>query len=139
MTHPVMAGQHEVISTPAAIPERVLVHENIHVIAHKKPQRVHIARLLFIQIGHHHGHTEGQEIDVGLVWIRSQKRVVPLQLLNEPALNGVNLLAGSVVHQRLLPFRVHVDLKPPLHLPVAPALSKTLDTSAKRTVKFGSI
>lgn len=60
-----------------------------------------------------------------LLGVASQEGVLALKLLDEAALNRVNLFARSVVDEWLFSLRIRKHLEPSLHLPVAPTLPHT--------------
>lgn len=109
------------ISAKATIPVGVFMGNDIDIIGDRI---LHWAPLM--GVGHvynlgNHDHTQGEEIDVGLVRIHGSKRA-DLHVLDEVAFYSVYHLTGPIMKYWWFTFFINVYLKLLLHLQVAPII-----------------
>jgi hypothetical protein len=137
-TDPIVAGEHEVIGAGGAIPVGVSGRDDADVVGDDGAERGFVVGVGPVRELHHLRDAERQEEGVGSRGFRRPdvtgrptpgspprrrgwRRRHELELLDEAALDGVDVLARAGVQDRRLAFLVHVHSEQLLHLRVAPA------------------
>lgn len=116
-----MAGEHEVVGSKAWVPERVFGGDDANVVGDEAAKREGVVGDGLVEEGDHHCDGEGHEVDMGCGRVHgAEPGSTQLELVDEPALGGVDILARTVVYQRRLPFLVHKQLESFLHFHVTP-------------------
>jgi hypothetical protein len=128
---PVVAGEHDVFGAGGAVPVGVPGRDDADVVGDEGEERGLVVGVGPVREPHHLGDAKGQEEGVGARRVRRpatmaaaslrRRRRHELQLLDEAALDGVDVLARAGVQDRRLAFLVHVHLEPLLHFSIAPA------------------
>lgn len=119
-----MTRNHEMVSSAAPIPVRVLLRNDVNIVGDQAPQRAPVVGdVRPVHVSDDVDDTEGEEEGVRLFRSVSDEGVQPvLHLADEVPFDGVDVSAGPAVDDRRLAFLVCPDLEPLLHLYVAPEL-----------------
>lgn len=133
-----MAGEHEVVGRGGAIPVWVFGCDHVDIVGDEAADGRVVERLGVVDVSDKLSHAEGKEEGVRSPGIlrshHSRRRAAPgiffrthhFQLRYETALCSVDVFARPTVHQRRLPFRIHVHFEALLHLHIAPVPQDTL-------------
>ena len=113
------------VGAGGAVPEGVAGGDDADVVADEREERGAVVGEGPVRELHHLDDAEGEEEGVRAVGVprpdAGRRRRQELELLDEAALDGVDVLEEHQVQERRLPLLVHVHIEPPLHLHVAPA------------------
>lgn len=118
-----MTRDHEVVGARAAVPVRVLVRHDVDIVGDDADEAVTgISGDGQVDVVDDEGHAHRHEESVGLIRAPGQEwAVAELELVDELALNAIDVLQGTGVKQRPLPLPVDPYLEPLHHLYVTPA------------------
>lgn len=81
--YPIMAREHEMISTKASIPERMLVGNDVNIIHNSTSNCMNLMGTWHVQVLHHPHHTKWKKINQSLIRVSGPKEVAPFHLMNE--------------------------------------------------------
>lgn len=124
------------IGTEASVPKRMLVGDDVDVVADGTANRFHAVGIWHVKILNHHHHAKWQEKHKGLIGVPGSVLVVLLHLVDEPSFCRIYALARTVVEYRRLSFFIYKYLEMFLHLQVTPATNIIDNITKSRVTKI---
>lgn len=120
-SYPIMASKHEVISSEASIPVRMLLSNDVDIIGSRIFHETPFMGFRHVDHLSYHRHAERKKEQMSFVLIQCPK-TANLHVRNEYPLDRICMLAGAKVEHRGIAFFVDEHLQFLLHLQVAPNL-----------------